>query len=80
MLAFCAGLRVSEICNLKKWNINFDKNIGTVVNGKNGSNRKFKIPDKFSKQLQKLINSRINKKCSFIFQNYKGERLSTRSV
>ena len=49
MLAFCAGLRVSEICNLKKWNINFDKNIGTVVNGKNGSNRKFKIPDKFSK-------------------------------
>jgi len=75
-LLYSSGLRVSELVNLKKEDINFSENIGWVRAGKGKKDRMFVFSKKLSKKLQRFI----DKHQDFDFLFSKGRHLTTRNI
>lgn len=74
-LMYGAGLRVSEVTNLKKQDLNFANMIGWVRGGKGNKDRPFIIPQTIKKDLESFFLSAQ----PYLFSGRKG-RLTTKSV
>ena len=75
-LLYSSGLRVSEIVNLKKQDLDFNENIGWVRKGKGKKDRMFILSEKLSKRLQKFISKHAD--WNHIFS--KNNPLTTRNI
>lgn len=79
-LLYGAGLRVSELLNLKVKEINFENRYGFIRHGKGNKDRIFILPEKIVLQLQELINIENLSTEDFIFLTNRHERYSPRSI
>lgn len=78
-LIYAAGLRVSEVVNLKVTDLEFDENHGWVREGKGGKDRMFIYSPDLSNDLEKFVKKRkIESK--YLFPGSKGSEMSTRNV
>jgi|TARA_B100001971_G_C18250132_1_gene577498 site-specific recombinase XerD len=75
-LLYSSGLRVSEIVNLKKQDLDFEENTGWVREGKGKKDRMFIFSKKLSKKLKKFIEK--NSEYNYIFS--KTTPLTTRNI
>lgn len=75
-LMYGAGLRVSEVVNLRHEDIDIESNIGWVRHGKGDKDRPFIMPKTLIEKIKKLIESHNN----YLFPGANGYHLSTRSV
>ncbi|MBI2110125.1 tyrosine-type recombinase/integrase [Candidatus Woesearchaeota archaeon] len=76
---YSAGLRVSELLNLKVENLNLVNNFGYVRKGKGSKDRLFVIADSLKQEIVDYITSNKLEHDSFIFQSYMG-RMSSRTI
>jgi integrase/recombinase XerD len=76
-MLYSAGLRVSELVNLKVNDINFKDRSGWVRRGKGAKDRVFVISEKLAEDLQYFINTR-GKENQFMFS--KAKPLTTRNI
>lgn len=58
LLALCCGLRISEVCSLKKQEIDFENERIKIVQGKGSKDRYVMLPEKLKPILEKWF--RIN--------------------
>lgn len=79
-LMYSSGLRLSELVHLKKEDLELEKNIGWVRNGKGGKDRLFIIAEKLKKELEQHIITHCPSQDSYIFIGVKGRHLSQKSV
>ena len=82
-LLYSAGLRVSELVNLKIQDLDFNNNIGWVRNGKGNKDRLFIIAKSISEELQEFINnsnSDSNSRTRYVFTGQNKSHLSTRTI
>jgi integrase/recombinase XerD len=75
-LLYSSGLRVSEIVNLKKQDLDFNENTGWVRAGKGRKDRMFIFSKKLSKKLKKYIEKNID--WEYVFS--KTNPLTTRNI
>ncbi len=75
-LLYSSGLRVSELVNLKKIDLNFNENSGWVRKGKGKKDRIFIISTKLSKKLRTFCER--NPKWNYVFS--KNKALTTRNI
>ncbi len=75
-LLYSSGLRVSEIVNLKKQDLDFNENTGWVRAGKGKKDRMFILSQKLRKKIQKFINK--NSDWNYVFS--KTKPLTTRNI
>lgn len=75
-LLYSSGLRVSELVNLKKEDLNLDDKIGWVRKGKGGKDRIFTISESLCLELKKYC----EKHPESIFLFSKGKPLTTRNI
>ena len=75
-------MRVSELSNLKVIDINFKSKLGNINNAKGGKCRRFKLSSGLNKELMYFITGLVtnDEDTNFIIKNYKGKKLSTRSI
>lgn len=76
-LLYSSGLRVSELVNLKKEDINFEEKTGWVRKGKGSKDRLFVISESLSGELREYLNSR-GKENEYVFS--KSKALTTRNI
>ena len=74
-LLYSAGLRVSELVNLKVQDLNFQDKTGWVRRGKGAKDRVFAISETLSKDLEEYIKERNH---TYIFS--KDDPLTTRNI
>lgn len=79
-LMYSSGLRLSELVHLKKKDLELEKNLGWVRNGKGGKDRLFIVAEKLKDSLKQHIESNCTSYDSWIFTGCKGRHLSQRSV
>lgn len=79
-LMYSAGLRVSEMLNLKINDLELDKNYGWVRNGKGGKDRLFIIAESLKEDIRKYIDSLHLDPSSFLFIGFKGWHMHPSSV
>jgi len=79
-LLYGAGLRVSELLNLKVGEINFDNKYGFVRQGKGRKDRIFILPEKIAFQLKELISFEKLSSEDFLFLTNRGEKYSPRTI
>ena len=81
-LLFATGIRVSELCNLKKENVNLDSGV-LSINGKGSKQRLIQVCNPESKErlvhYKTLFNNKIESS-EYFFINRLGKRLSEQSV
>jgi len=75
-LLYSSGLRVSELVNLKKQDLNLEENTGWVRSGKGKKDRMFFISKKLSNKLKKYIDK--HHEWQYVFSESKP--LSTRNI
>ena len=75
-MLYSSGLRVSEVVNLKKENLDFEEGIGWVREGKGKKDRMIILSKKLSKKLQKFINKHSD--WNYVFS--KNNPLTTRNI
>ncbi|MBI2547233.1 MAG: tyrosine-type recombinase/integrase [Candidatus Aenigmarchaeota archaeon] len=75
-LMYSAGLRVSELINLRIGDINLDKNYGWVRGGKGNKDRLFIVADSLKDELHKFMKS----KTECLFTSGRGGRYNIRSL
>jgi len=73
---YSSGLRVSELVNLKKEDINFEENIGKVRKGKGSKDRIFTI----SRNLVKELKHYLQKRKDNVYLFSKDKPLTTRNI
>jgi integrase/recombinase XerD len=73
-LIYAAGLRVSELINLKAKDVEFGKNYGFVRKGKGNKDRIFIIPLKLENKLKELVDCEGLKKEDFLFTSIRGHK------
>jgi len=81
-LFYASGLRLSELTNLKKENINFNERLLRVL-GKGNKERIVPFNRKAGEVLKKYISisdAEFKKSNEYIFLNYRGEKISERGV
>ncbi len=78
-MIYSAGLRVSELLNLKVCDLDLNNNFGYVRNGKGRKDRLFIIADSLKKELFGYIIENNLGNESFIFNSYNG-KMSPRTV
>ena len=78
-LTYSAGLRVSELLNLKIEDLNFINNFGYVRKGKGNKDRLFIIANSLKQELSDYIIENNLKSDSYVFNSYMG-KMSPRSV
>jgi len=76
-LAYGAGLRVSEVVNLKVSDLLFDEMLIHIREGKGGRDRITILPEKLVADLRKLIS--LSGPDSWVFESQRGGRLSART-
>ena len=74
LLALCCGLRISEVCNLKQREIDFENGKIKVVQGKGRKDRYVMLPEKLKPVLEKWF--RINKS-EYVIPAMYAEKLKT---
>ncbi|MGC9310044.1 MAG: tyrosine-type recombinase/integrase, partial [Candidatus Nanoarchaeia archaeon] len=83
-LMYSAGLRVSEIVNMKVENLVWVNgklvNYGFIRNGKGGKDRLFIIANHINNKLQKLIDKEKLEKEDYLFLTNRGKRYNIRSL
>lgn len=77
-LMYSAGLRVSELVNLKVDDLEFEKNYGWVRKGKGNKDRLFIIAQSVKKELKDFINK--NKTDSYIFKGNNKNHISQKTI
>ncbi|PIR55491.1 integrase [Candidatus Peregrinibacteria bacterium CG10_big_fil_rev_8_21_14_0_10_36_19] len=77
-LAYAAGLRVSEVVNLRVKDLDFEKNILRVCAAKGGKDRITILSQKLIRPLKAI--ALLKDKNDFLFESNRGGRLSCRSV
>ncbi|MDD5193415.1 MAG: tyrosine-type recombinase/integrase [Candidatus Nanoarchaeia archaeon] len=75
-MLYSSGLRVSELVNLKKTDLDFNENIGWVRLGKGKKDRMFILSKKLSNKLKKVIDKQEN--WQYVFSEK--HPLSTRNI
>jgi len=75
-MIYSSGLRVSEVVNLKKENLDFEEGIGWVRGGKGKKDRMIILSKKLSKKLQKFIKKHSD--WNYLFSKQKP--LNTRGI
>lgn len=78
MLAYGAGLRVSEITNLRVRNLDFQRSLITVRQGKGSKDRQTLLPHTLRQEL--LYYVRARNPCDYLFESERGGKLSTRTI
>ncbi len=79
-MMYSAGLRVSELINLKVKDLEIDKNYGFVRQGKGNKDRLFIIAESLKYRIVELIEKEKLNGDSFLFTTNRGERYSVRSL
>jgi site-specific recombinase XerD len=79
-LMYSAGLRVSELLNLKVKDLVIDKNYGYVRNGKGGKDRLFILSRNLIPAIKKLIINENLTEESFLFISKRGKKYSQRTI
>jgi site-specific recombinase XerD len=79
-LLYGAGLRVSELLNLKVKEINFENKYGFVRQGKGSKDRIFILPESILSQLQELIKFENLSAEDFLFLTNRREKYSARTI
>ncbi len=80
-LLYSAGLRVSELVNLKKEDLNFVNNVGFVRKGKGNKDRLFIIAETIKEELKEFAEAQNYENNKFIFKGQsENTHLSTRSI
>ncbi|MBU0614604.1 MAG: tyrosine-type recombinase/integrase [Nanoarchaeota archaeon] len=74
LLMYSAGLRVSELVNLRAEHLDIDNNIGWVRNGKGGKDRMFIIADKVKEGLGKTVGE------GWVFKSWNGSHLTAHTI
>lgn len=77
-LAYGAGLRVSEVVNLKAKDIDLDRNLIVVREGKGGKDRIVLLPEKLFAELRALVGEKNGSE--ILFESERGGTLTTRTV
>ncbi len=77
-LAYGAGLRVSELINLKVYDLDFDQLQIIVRNGKGNKDRLTLLPEKIPDQLRNLVAGKA--KSELVFESERGGKLSSRTA
>ncbi len=78
-LMYAAGMRVSEIMNLKIRDLNLEENIGQIRQGKGRKDRIFNIPKSLFKKLKKQAQEQKQLNQEYLFTGPKGQ-LSSRNL
>ncbi|MBT3406286.1 tyrosine-type recombinase/integrase [Candidatus Woesearchaeota archaeon] len=73
LIALCCGLRISEVCSLRKRDIDFENEKIKVVQGKGSKDRYVMLPEKLKPILKKWF--RINEK-DFVIAGMYNEKVS----
>lgn len=76
-LLYGTGLRVSEIVNLKKQDINFEENLIKINLGKGKKDRFVKLPESLSEEL--LNFSKIGDS-KYLFESQRGGKLASKTI
>jgi len=79
-LLYGAGLRVSELLNLKVGQINLDNKYGFIRHGKGNKDRIFILPDKIILDLKELILIEKLSNEDYLFLTNRRERYSARTI
>ena len=79
-LLYSAGLRVSELVNLKVRDLQLNENYGWVRLGKGRKDRLFIIAKKLKEDLEIWINKNEIKPESHLFSSYNGRKMSTQTI
>ena len=79
-LLYSAGLRVSELVNLKVKDLQLTEGYGWVRLGKGKKDRLFNIADKLKDELKIWIHENNVKPDNPIFSNYNGRKMSTETI
>jgi len=78
-LMYAAGMRVSEIMNLKIRDLNLEENIGQIRQGKGRKDRIFNIPKSLFKKIEKQAQDQKQVNQEYLFTGPKG-KLSSRNL
>ncbi len=79
-LLYSAGLRVSEVVNLRGRDLEFQRKVGWVRKGKGGKDRPFIIAEFLTERLKGQVEMVAESGGVFVFSGRKGRHLSVRSV
>ena len=79
-LMYSAGLRVSEVINLKVGELELEKNYGFVRQGKGNKDRMFILANIVGEKMKNLIELERLAKDNFLFRTNKNEKYSDRSL
>lgn len=71
------GLRISEMCNLKVEDINFDKNTIFISQGKGKKDRIVPFGNRLKEKVQIYLNGKNNK---YLFESIRNSKFSTRRI
>jgi site-specific recombinase XerD len=77
-LAYGAGLRVSEVVNLKTKDVDFDRSLIYVKQGKGRKDRVTLLPEKLKIILHAFCENRISD--NYVFESARGGKLTTRTA
>jgi len=79
-LLYAAGMRVSEIINLKIKDLHFEEKIGYIKNAKGKKDRLFNVPENLFNELKDLVDKQKNNRCEYLFANKKKQKLSPQNI
>lgn len=79
-LLYSAGLRVSELVNLKVKDLNLEMKHGFVRNGKGGKDRIFILSDNLIKPLKRLIENEFLEDKDYLFKSNRNKKYSLRTI
>jgi site-specific recombinase XerD len=77
---YSAGLRVSELLNLKVCDLEIDKGYGFVRSGKGGKDRLFILSEKFKERISELIYNNGLKGDNLLFLSNRDRKYNVRSM
>jgi integrase/recombinase XerD len=80
MLMYGAGLRVSELVNLRVGDLEMDRGFGYVRSGKGNKDRMFIVPEKLKESLKDLILESELKSDSYLFCSNRDSKYSARTL
>lgn len=77
-LAYGAGLRVSEVTNLRVDNLDFSKNLIRIENSKGAKDRYTLLPEPLTSELKEFTNGKS--RGDPVFESVRGGKLTTRTL
>ncbi len=79
-LVYAAGMRVSELINLKIEDLNFEEKIGHIKQGKGRKDRIFNVPNFLFLRLKKYSEKKKSQGETYLFSGRGGEKMSPRNL